>query len=107
MPGFYAAGEYDVAGTIVGVVDRAKIVDGSRIAAGDVALGLPSIGLQTNGYTLARRVFFETMGKRPEDTPRRARRARRSATCCSMRTSRTARRWRRCSRPTSSTAWRT
>ena len=68
MPGFYAAGEYDVAGTIVGVVDRAKIVDGTRIVAGDVALGLPSIGLQTNGYTLARRVFFETMGKRPEDT---------------------------------------
>ena len=68
MPGFYAAGDYDVAGTIVGVVDRAKIVDGTRIAAGDVALGLPSIGLQTNGYTLARRVFFETMGKRPEDT---------------------------------------
>jgi len=68
MPGFYAAGEYDVAGTIVGVVDRAKIVDGTRIAAGDVALGLPSIGLQTNGYTLARRVFFETMGKRPQDT---------------------------------------
>jgi phosphoribosylformylglycinamidine cyclo-ligase len=68
MPGFYAAGDYDVAGTIVGVVDRAWIVDGSRIAAGDVALGLPSIGLQTNGYTLARRVFFETMGKKPQDT---------------------------------------
>ncbi len=68
MPGFYAAGDYDVAGTIVGVVDRAKIVDGTRIAAGDVALGLPSIGLQTNGYTLARRVFFETMGKKPQDT---------------------------------------
>ena len=67
MPGFYAAGEYDVAGTIVGVVDRAKIVDGTRIAAGDVALGLPSVGLQTNGYTLARKVFFETMGKKPQD----------------------------------------
>jgi phosphoribosylformylglycinamidine cyclo-ligase len=67
MPGFYAAGEYDVAGTIVGVVDRDKILDGSRIAAGDVALGLPSVGLQTNGYTLARRVFFDTMGKKPQD----------------------------------------
>ena len=67
MPGFYAPGEYDVAGTIVGVVDRAKILDGARIAAGDVALGLPSVGLQTNGYTLARKVFFETMGKKPQD----------------------------------------
>jgi phosphoribosylformylglycinamidine cyclo-ligase len=67
MPGFYAAGEYDVAGTIVGVVEREKILDGSRIAAGDIAVGLPSVGLQTNGYTLARRVFFETMGRRPQD----------------------------------------
>jgi len=67
MPGFYAPGEYDVAGTIVGVVDREKILDGSRIAAGDVAVGLPSVGLQTNGYTLARKVFFETMGKKPSD----------------------------------------
>ena len=67
MPGFYAAGEYDVAGTIVGVVDRGRIVDGSRIASGDIAVGLPSMGLQTNGYTLARRVFFETMGLRPQE----------------------------------------
>src|SRR5262252_1220680 len=67
MPGFYAAGEYDVAGTIVGVVDREKILDGSRIAAGDVAVGLPSVGLQTNGYTLARKVFFEMMGRKPQD----------------------------------------
>src|SRR5262245_37658866 len=67
MPGFYAAGEYDVAGTIVGVVDRDRILDGSRIAEGDVVLGLPSVGLQTNGYTLARKVFFETMGLRPAD----------------------------------------
>jgi phosphoribosylformylglycinamidine cyclo-ligase len=70
MPGFYAAGEYDVAGTIVGVVEREKILDGSRIAAGDVALGLPSAGLHTNGYSLARRVFFEEMGRRPEDNLR-------------------------------------
>ncbi|MEP6995434.1 MAG: phosphoribosylformylglycinamidine cyclo-ligase [Acidobacteriota bacterium] len=65
MPGFYAAGEYDVAGTIVGVVERDRILDGSRIVAGDVAVGLPSVGLQTNGFTLARKVFFETMGLSP------------------------------------------
>ena len=68
MPGFYGAGEYDVAGTIVGVVEKAKILDGSRIAAGDVALGLPSAGLHTNGYSLARKVFFEDMGRSPGDT---------------------------------------
>jgi len=68
MPGFYAEGEYDVAGTIVGVVDRFRILDGSRIHAGDVALGLPSAGLHTNGYTLARKVFFEELGKRPDDS---------------------------------------
>ncbi len=67
MPGFYAAGEYDVAGTIVGVVDREKIVDGSRVTAGDIAVGLPSVGLQTNGYTLARKVFFDRMGRTPQD----------------------------------------
>ena len=68
MPGFYKAGEYDIAGTIVGVVERERILDGSRIAAGDIALGLPSVGLQTNGFTLARKVFFETMGKKPQDS---------------------------------------
>ena len=67
MPGFYGEGEYDLAGTIVGLVDREKIVDGSRIAAGDVVVGLPSAGLHTNGYSLARKVFFEQMGRRPED----------------------------------------
>jgi phosphoribosylformylglycinamidine cyclo-ligase len=67
MPGFYSAGEYDVAGTIVGVVDRERILDGSRIAEGDVVVGLPSVGLQTNGYTLARKVFFETMGLSPKE----------------------------------------
>jgi phosphoribosylformylglycinamidine cyclo-ligase len=67
MPGMYADGEYDVAGTIVGVVDRARILDGSRVAPGDLAIGLPSAGLHTNGYSLARKVFFEEMGKRPED----------------------------------------
>jgi phosphoribosylformylglycinamidine cyclo-ligase len=67
MPGIYAPGDYDVAGTIVGVVERAGILDGSRIAAGDVALGLPSAGLHTNGYSLARRIFFDELGKSPFD----------------------------------------
>ncbi|HKP35990.1 MAG TPA: phosphoribosylformylglycinamidine cyclo-ligase, partial [Pyrinomonadaceae bacterium] len=62
MPGFYAAGEYDVAGFIVGVVDRDKAIDGHAIAAGDVILGLPSAGLHTNGYSLARKLFFEVAG---------------------------------------------
>jgi phosphoribosylformylglycinamidine cyclo-ligase len=62
MPGFYADGEYDIAGFIVGAVDRAKIVDGRVIEPGDVLIGLPSTGLHTNGYSLARRVFFEGAG---------------------------------------------
>jgi phosphoribosylformylglycinamidine cyclo-ligase len=62
MPGFYPAGEYDVAGFIVGVVDRAKVIDGSRVTAGDVVLGLPSLGLHTNGYSLARKLLFEVAG---------------------------------------------
>lgn len=62
MPGMYQAGEYDVAGTIVGVVDRAKILDGSRVKKGDVLVGLASNGLHTNGYSLARKVLFDTMG---------------------------------------------
>lgn len=62
MPGMYHAGEYDVAGTIVGVVDRKKMLDGSRIRPGDVLIGLPSSGLHTNGYSLARKVLFGTMG---------------------------------------------
>jgi phosphoribosylformylglycinamidine cyclo-ligase len=61
MPGMYHPGEYDLVGTIVGVVDRPKLIDGSRVRAGDVILGLPSNGLHTNGYTLARRVLFEQM----------------------------------------------
>lgn len=59
MPGFYADGEYDLAGFIVGVVDKSKVIDGKNITAGDVVLGLPSSGLQTNGYSLARKLFFE------------------------------------------------
>ncbi len=66
MPGFYADGEYDLAGFIVGAVDRTKIVDGRTIAPGDVLIGLPSEGLHTNGYSLARRVFFEIAGLQPD-----------------------------------------
>ena len=62
MPGFYADGEYDVAGFIVGVVDRAKVIDGKTIEAGDLLLGIPSAGLHTNGYSLARKLFFDTLG---------------------------------------------
>jgi len=61
MPGFYADGEYDLAGFIVGVVDRPKLIDGRAIAPGDLVIGLPSNGLHTNGYSLARRVFFDTL----------------------------------------------
>lgn len=59
MPDFYPPGEYDLAGFIVGVVDKAKVIDGKSIAPGDVVLGIPSNGLQTNGYSLARKLFFE------------------------------------------------
>src|SRR5580698_1773318 len=62
LPGMYAAGEYDLAGFSVGVVAMAKIVDGARVRAGDVAIGLPSTGLHSNGYSLARKVILETMG---------------------------------------------
>src|ERR671929_901643 len=66
MPGFYSEGEYDVAGFIVGVVDRAKVIDGSRVRAGDAVLALPSAGLHTNGYSLARKLFFEVAGHAPD-----------------------------------------
>jgi len=62
MPGFYAAGEYDVAGFIVGLVSRSKIVDGRDVVAGDVLVALPSSGLHTNGYSLARRLAFDVLG---------------------------------------------
>ena len=62
MPGFYADGEYDVAGFIVGAVERARLVDGRGLVPGDVLLGLPSTGLHTNGYSLARRIVFEQLG---------------------------------------------
>ena len=62
MPGFYSDGEYDVAGFIVGVVSRPKVIDGRNIEAGDVLIGLPSSGLHTNGYSLARRIVFDALG---------------------------------------------
>lgn len=62
MPGFYAEGEYDLAGFTVGVVDNSKIIDGSTITVGDRIIGIASSGLHSNGYSLARKVFFETMG---------------------------------------------
>ena len=60
MPSIYADGDYDVAGTIVGVVDKPKILNGSRVQEGDVLIGLPSSGLHTNGYSLARAALFPT-----------------------------------------------
>jgi phosphoribosylformylglycinamidine cyclo-ligase len=65
MPGFYQDGEYDIAGFIVGAVDREKIIDGKTIAVGDVLLALSSAGLHTNGYSLARKLFFEVARHEP------------------------------------------
>ncbi len=66
MPDFYKPGEYDLAGFIVGVVEREHVIDGSRIASGDVLIGLASSGLHTNGYSLARKVFFERRSLKPD-----------------------------------------
>ena len=65
MPGMYRKGEYDLAGCIIGVVDRTKIIDGSKIKPGEVVLGLASNGLHTNGYSLARKILFEKMRLKP------------------------------------------
>jgi phosphoribosylformylglycinamidine cyclo-ligase len=65
MPGFYQHGEYDVSGTIVGVVEKSRMLDGKAIRPGDAVIGLASSGLHTNGYSLARKVFFEQMGLTP------------------------------------------
>jgi phosphoribosylformylglycinamidine cyclo-ligase len=62
MPGFYPKGEYDLAGFIVGAVDRDKMVTGVGIKPGDVLIGMPSTGLHTNGYSLARKLLFEVAG---------------------------------------------
>jgi phosphoribosylformylglycinamidine cyclo-ligase len=67
MPDFYAPGEYDLAGTIVGIVDEARVLDGSDIRAGDAVVALASAGLHTNGYSLARRVVFDRMGLTASD----------------------------------------
>jgi phosphoribosylformylglycinamidine cyclo-ligase len=67
LPGMYGEGEYDLAGFVVGVVSRRKIVDGKRVRAGDKAIGLPSSGLHSNGYSLARRVLFDVLSLEPTD----------------------------------------
>jgi phosphoribosylformylglycinamidine cyclo-ligase len=66
MPGFYPEGEYDLAGFIVGVVEREKVIRGKDVQIGDIVLGLPSNGLHTNGYSLARKLLFEVAGYSPE-----------------------------------------
>lgn len=67
MPGLYPNGEYDLVGCIVGTVERKKLITGKKIRKGDVLIGLPSTGLQTNGYSLARKVIFEKAGKKLSD----------------------------------------
>jgi phosphoribosylformylglycinamidine cyclo-ligase len=66
MPGFYPAGEYDLAGFILGIVDRDRIITGKSVQAGDVLVGLPSNGLHTNGYALARKLLFAVAGYTPD-----------------------------------------
>ena len=66
MPGMYLPGEYDLAGFIVGAVESDKMLDGKTVEAGDVLIGLPSTGLHTNGYSLARKLLFEVAGYRPD-----------------------------------------
>jgi len=66
MPGFYADGEYDLAGTIIGAVNRPNIITGAGIEIGDVLLGLPSNGLHTNGYSLARKLLFDVAKYGPD-----------------------------------------
>jgi phosphoribosylformylglycinamidine cyclo-ligase len=65
MPGFYQPGEYDVSGTIVGVVEKSRMLDGKSVRPGDIVLGLASSGLHTNGYSLARKIFFEQLKFKP------------------------------------------
>ncbi|HEX5221890.1 MAG TPA: phosphoribosylformylglycinamidine cyclo-ligase [Verrucomicrobiae bacterium] len=68
MPGFYQAGEYDVSGTIVGVVEKSRMLNGQKtIKRGDVVIGIESSGLHTNGYSLGRKIFFEQLGYKPTD----------------------------------------
>ena len=65
MPGFYQPGEYDVSGTIVGVVEKSWMLDGKAIRPGDVVIGLEASGLHTNGYSLARQIFFDQLKLKP------------------------------------------
>ena len=65
MPGFYQAGEYDVSGTIVGAVEKSQMLDGKAVRPGDAVIGLASSGLHTNGYSLARKIFFERLKLKP------------------------------------------
>ncbi len=67
MPGFYPAGEYDLAGFVVGIVDRGKIIDGSKIRPGDQIIGLASNGLHSNGYSLVRKIFFQDLRIDPRE----------------------------------------
>ncbi len=69
MPGLYAPGDFDLAGFIVGIVDPQKLLDGSRVRPGDVLLGLPSAGLHTNGYSLARKILFDVKGLEVDARP--------------------------------------
>jgi len=70
MPGIYQDGEYDIAGFAVGICDRKKVITGEKIAAGDKIIGIASSGLHSNGFALARKVFFEKMNMSPEDNVR-------------------------------------
>lgn len=69
MPGLYKTGDYDLAGFIVGIVEKDKIQDGSTVRAGDICIGLPSTGLHTNGYSLARKIFFDLLKLKIDDCP--------------------------------------
>src|SRR5256885_17064604 len=66
MPGFYGDDDYDIAGFIVGVVDEKNVLTGKDVREGDILIGLPSVGLHTNGYSLARRILFDTLGYEPQ-----------------------------------------
>ena len=66
MPGFYPKGEYDLAGFIVGIAERSRVITGREVVPGDLLMGLPSLGLHTNGYSLARKLFFEVAAYSPE-----------------------------------------
>jgi phosphoribosylformylglycinamidine cyclo-ligase len=68
MPGLYAPGDYDLAGFIVGAVERKRMLTGARVKKGDILIGLPSTGLHTNGYSLARKLLFDVAGYKPETT---------------------------------------